>query len=90
MILYKDDFDFVKAVKIEVPETWNDIIKEVWLEMNPSYSILDSTYTILNDELNLNTARDALIIFNNNQKLLISNSEWCTLIFFNNLRKETK
>jgi len=90
MKLCSDNFDFSKAVRVVVPESWKNTIKEIWFEF---YEQMDywREYDLFKDNMiDLADAGLALIVFHNNEKLLISNSEWCTLMFFNNLSDEIK
>lgn len=71
------DFDFTGCKKIEVND---DFIKAIYLE--------DGYYDnkLIDNSLNLPTGGSALIQFMCGKVILITNSEWGSLNFFNNIK----
>lgn len=72
-----EDFDFSNTYKKEINDGF---ISRIWLEDED----WDSTVGISDDnkEVTLQTAGDAVIEFSNGKRILIRNSEWCSLKIF--------
>lgn len=68
----EDNFDYSKAYKVEI----NDgSINCIWFEEGGLQNMSEPM------ELWLTDGHDALIEFSNGKKMIISNSEWCCLMW---------
>ena len=76
------DFSYYNAKIINVPIKLRGYIKEIWLEDMTLTSFASETSFDEDDSISLSTAKKALLIFHNDIKLVISNSEWCSLNLF--------
>ena len=74
LIEIDEDFDLQKAYKKQINDGF---INTIWLEDGN----WDSTLGVSDDntEVSLQTAGKALIEFDNGKRILITNSEWCSL-----------
>lgn len=72
-----EDFDFSNTYKKDINDGF---INRIWLEDED----WDSTVGVSDDnkEVTLQTAGDAVIEFANGKRILIRNSEWCSLKIF--------
>ena len=70
MITENEDFNYKSASKIEI----NDgCVKCIWLENSNKFKLDSDNSVMLSDSSN------ALIEFENGKKMIITNSEWCSL-----------
>lgn len=72
-----EHFDFSNTYKREINDGF---ISRIWLEdgnWDPTVGISDD-----NKEVTLQTTGNAVIEFANGKRILIKNSEWCSLIIF--------